>query len=94
MAKGTGHRLTDAQRIEIRNAAPDVTLAALAKQYGTSINTVARYRNGKKAAQPKEAAVKTAPKAASGLRDTLRMVLGLPLSDGDLRVVLGSVIKG
>lgn len=57
MPKNTGHRLTENDRNEIRNAPAEMTLAELAKKYNTSMNTVQRYRS-RKAAPTKAAAEK------------------------------------
>jgi transcriptional regulator with XRE-family HTH domain len=91
MARTQGHRLTNEQREQIRNAPSSETLADLAKRFNTSVNTVQRYRSGKKAPPTKEAATKIAPK--SGFREMLRTVAMLPLSDSELRTVIGSIIK-
>ncbi len=95
MAKGTGNRLTDAQRDEIRNAGPEVTLAELAKRYQTSVNTIHRYRNGaKKAAQPKAAATKAPVVATTNYTNTvIKAILGLGIGRDEKLKMIGSIVN-
>lgn len=85
-------RMTPEQIDSIRNAPATDTLADLAKRFGTSISTVQKHRIAKKAPQPKEAAMVTRSK--STLRATLQTAIDLPLSEKDLRVVVGSIVNG
>ncbi len=57
--RGPGQRLTAAAKLGIKTSPPEVSATELAKRFNTTPQTIARYRNAKKAPALKAAAEKS-----------------------------------